>query len=638
MRIIAVLFLAISLAPFAKAEEPYFPSDAVVDVTKSPYNAVPDDGADDTDALQKAITDNAGTGRFIFLPAGTYNINRTLKAIDKTGKWRAQLTLQGAGRDKTLIRLSDKATGFGDPSAPMAVLMTGSHQQEGDGPGGGGNKAFRNNIFDLTIHTGNGNPGAQGVEWAVSNHGTIGRVSIIGDGVAGISLRRKIPGPGLIKDVRIFGFQTGIDIGDVQYGVTIERLDLSGQTVCGLRISENLLHVRNLISRNRVPAALITGSRGVLTMVDSKLIGLAPDKPAIQCNGNILLRNVFIEGYRKPEMTVRGTDMPASSKDTIAFPAFPGNTSGAALIPVEETPSYVNSNPDDWQVVGEREPDEKDDTAAIQRAIDAGKSTIYFRNERIYFISNTVIIRGKVKQIFGFGAEINLGGAKEEFSNIDNPRPLFQIDKTDGKKPLFLDHMFFNAQYPGELLLLNNSPKPLVIRHCGGWVGNGGHARSYRNTRMANGKVFIEDTFLPGWEFRNQSVWARQFNPENWEGDGSEAQVTNDVGRLWILGFKTEGPAPFIATTNKAKTELLGAYNYISATKMNPLPQAIPYIVKNSEAFLSFTSENFRDSDYSIYIRASMDGKAKDLSGADLAPRSGQQGDRSFTVCGWINH
>jgi hypothetical protein len=161
----------------------------------------------------------------------------------------------------------------------------------------------------------------------------------------------------------------------------------------------------------------------------------------------------------------------------------------------------------------------------------------------------------------------------------------------------------------------------VVIRHCGGWVGLDGSRRSYQNTPRATGRVFVEDVFLPGWEFTNQRVWARQFNPENYDSDGSTSQVTNRGGNLWILGFKTEGAAPFITTTDGGVTELLGAYNYISAAQPDPVPaDAIPYMVENSRAALTFTAENFRDTDYPVYIRR------------DLPPRNGRPGDRSFSV------
>ncbi len=98
-------------------------------------------------------------------------------------------------------------------------------------------------------------------------------------------------------------------------------------------------------------------------------------------------------------------------------------------------------------------------------------------------------------------------------------------------------------------------------------------------------------------------MWARQFNPENWSGDGSEAQVTNTGGDLWILGFKTEGAAPFITTRSGGRTELLGGYNYSSATKAAAVPQTpSPTSPRTPPWPLTFLAENFRDNEYRAYI------------------------------------
>lgn len=59
--------------------------------------------------------------------------------------------------------------------------------------------------------------------------------------------------------------------------------------------------------------------------------------------------------------------------------------------------------------------DGEDDTAAIQRAMDAGKPTVYFPIGRTYFVSDTIIVRGAVRQILGLGAEISLGAAGQPF-------------------------------------------------------------------------------------------------------------------------------------------------------------------------------------------------------------------------------
>jgi len=639
---LCLLFLSADVTA-GHAQDKRFPPDAVVNVTLPPYNVRPEQGVDNTAAIQQAITDNVGTGRILYFPAGTYVISDTLVAKSKDGRWKAMLTFQGENRNKSIFKLADKSYNFNDKLSQKAMLTTGSIEENDDNPNGGGNKAFRNNIFDLTFDTGTGNPGAVGIEYAVSNQGAIENVEVRssdGEGVAGISLKRKIPGPGLIKNVNITGFDFGIDIGDMEYGITLEGVTLQGQKVAGIRDSENVLHVRRLQSQNKVPAILVTKPNGFLLMVESTLAGGALDQYAVDCHRNLFLRDVMIHGYREVPVRCNGVDVKAPhfpkydlTTQPVALGTAPSlSEQSRGLLPVSETPTYWNDNLTDWVAVGPSLKEEQDDTAAIQRAVDSGKSTVYFPNNRSYFISDTVVIRGAVRQVLGMGSEISLGAAKIPFSDRQHPRPLFRIDPTAGKF-VFLENMFFNAQYPGEVLFENNSPATVTIKHCMGWVGAEGYRRSYCNTANATGNLFLEDVFLPGWEFTNQNVWARQFNPENPDGDGTMPQVTNNGGNLWILGFKTEGPAPFLTTTSGGTTELLGAYNYVSATNAPKVPaEAVPYGVTDSKAALTFVSDNFRDNDYRVYIRETQGTAVHEWKGSDLAPRDGSTGDRSFSV------
>lgn len=612
----------------AIASDPSYPADAVVDVTKAPWGAIPDDGRDDTEALQRAITAHVGTSRILFLPAGTYDLNGPLVSKSAEGKWVPFLHLRGQGRTRTVLRLRDRCPGFADAAAPRAVLSTCSLWQEGDKLEGGGNKAFGNYLFDLAIDTGSGNPGAIGLAYAVSNFGAIRRVDVRsgdGQGVAGISQRRSIPGPGLLSEVAIDGFAVGLDTGDVQYGMTIDGLRLRGQSLAGIRVEDNVLHIRGLESVNRGPAVLVTGRSGMVTLIDSRLEGGAADQRAIDCAGTLLLRGVTTAGYHPSAVRSRGVEVPGPS---YAGWSSGGGDAAAALLKIEDPPAFGDDDPAEWTAVGARLAGEADDTRAIQRALDATRGTVYFP-QRHYFLSDTLVVRGAVRRVFGFGAEINLGAAKEPFSERANPRPLFRLDPTT-HPVLFLEGLFLNAQFPGEVIFENNTPATVVIRHCAGWIGAEGHRRSYRNTARATGPLFVEDVFMPGWEFTGQQVWARQFNPENMDADGTAPQVLNRGGTLWILGFKTEGPAPYIATVAGGATELLGAYNYVSATDAPVVPAVgVPYLVEGgSRVALTFATDNFRDSDYPVYVR---DGK-HGLRAADLPPRNGTAGDRSLAV------
>ena len=616
--------------PAACAEAKTFPADAVMDITKAPYEARPDDGVDDTAAIQRAITDCVDTGRFIYFPAGVYDVSETLVGKNKEGLWWAMVTLQGEDRERTVLRLRDHAEGFGDAAKPKAMLMTGSITGPGDGNTGGGNKAFRNYVMDLTIDTGSGNAGAIGIEWAASNWGAIKDVTVrSGDGAghAGLSMRRNIPGPGYVKRVSIEGFDYGIDVGEMQYGFTLEHVQVRHQRKAGVRLDRNLLQVRRLTSDNAVPAVVTTHPESVLTLVESEFRGTADGVNALEAGGNLLLADLKLKPAAA--ITVRGKTEPARARHE--------GVEAKLSLPVEDAPDFWNEDLNEWAAVGARKEGEADDTAAIQRAMEAGKATVYFPIGRTYFVSDTIFVRGAVRQVLGMGAEISLGAAEKPFNDTETPRPLFRIEETR-HADVFFEHMFFNAQYRGAVIFENDSPKTVIIRHSGGWIGTGKYRRSYRNTARATGWVFVEDVFMPGWNFRNQTVWARQFNPENQEGDGIEPQVRNSGGALWILGFKTEGQAPFIVTERGGATEMLGAYNYISATFTPEVPAAaVPYIVTNSRVFLSFTTENFRDNDYRVYVRTKQGEDVRSWKREQMPPRNGVPGYRSFYVPAFVS-
>ena len=142
-----------------------FPTDANL-VVVTDHGAVPDDGEDDTAAIQKSIEAalSVWPKKFVYLPTGTYEVSDTLmsrvmgkKDHPKGSGWISHMVLIGESREGTVIRLRDTAEGFGDPAEPRAVIMTGS-EADGRNPTGGGNRAFAHRITNLTVDTGAGEP------------------------------------------------------------------------------------------------------------------------------------------------------------------------------------------------------------------------------------------------------------------------------------------------------------------------------------------------------------------------------------------------------------------------------------------------------------------------------------------------
>ncbi len=245
--------------------------------------------SDDTAAIEAALADgrtNAsaeynGVPKGLYFPPGTYLVRKTLS-------WNGCcVTLQGAGPHASVIRLAPSSEGYGSAASAKPVLLTPA-----------GISSFRQNIWDLGFSIGAGNPGAVAIDYVSNNNGSIHDVSIVsedGHGIAGISLTRHYPGPLMIKNVLIHGFQTGITTAAYEYGATIESLTLEDQTVAGINDLQQTITVRGLKSTNSVPA--IINNYGFAIVLGAKLTGGSGATQAIQSNGNLYLREVSSAGY-----------------------------------------------------------------------------------------------------------------------------------------------------------------------------------------------------------------------------------------------------------------------------------------------------------------------------------------------------
>jgi hypothetical protein len=179
-----------------------FPADSGIINVKN-YGVKGDGITDDTQAILRAIRENlvGNPGPIIYFPSGTYLVSDRLDWRDKDGKWQAFMTFQGQNRNNTIIKLKDKAPGYTDSGNPKAVIFTAAFFWESATAGGKdwtnlgeGGTAFRNFIFDLTVDTGSGNPGAIGIDYLVNNVGSIRNVTIRsgdGQGYAGLDMTRK---------------------------------------------------------------------------------------------------------------------------------------------------------------------------------------------------------------------------------------------------------------------------------------------------------------------------------------------------------------------------------------------------------------------------------------------------------------
>jgi hypothetical protein len=210
---------------------------------------------------------------------------------------------------------------------------------------------------------------------------------------------------------------------------------------------------------------------------------------------------------------------------------------------------------------------------AIQAAIDAGKTTVYFPSttHAPYPSSQDIHVRGAVRNIIGMYA--SLGNGKLVF------------DTEDPDATIYVEQMRADAGYE------HTSPATVVMRRC-----MGGTIRTY----PASGDLFVDDWCCGNLHVEGSSVWLRSFNEES-----HNVKIRNDGGTVWMLGLKTEQYNTVGHFTNGAATEILGCLIYPAQGQGD-----VMYINDNS-AFAAFHREMGA---YNTIVREIHDGATQEAN------------------------
>ncbi|WP_237743516.1 glycoside hydrolase family 55 protein [Pleurocapsa sp. PCC 7319] len=555
------------------------------------YGAKGDGKIDDTEAILQAVQQNLMQHRTLFFPTGTYIVSDVLEWKRENGTFGAFLTWQGEGMGHTIIQLKDHSDLFQDPNSPQSIIRTGSiGTKDGQGP-----RAHNNYIFDMTFDIGKDNPGAIGVDFNASNTGAVENVEIVsqdGQGAVGLELTREV-GPCLIKNVTIKGFDKGIRVASALYGITFENIHLEKQNQVGILNDSNVIAVRKLTSLNSVPALINKGLwPGPNVLIDSELRGGSPQQVAIENSVHLLVRNVNVEGYKAA--IKNGDDLIMGSRVEEFISSEPlslfDSDQTTLNLAVIETPKFSDPNLNNWANVKDygANPDDKlDDSLAIQKAIDSGKTTVYFPNGR-YTLDKPAIVRGNVRRLIGFNSPIS---SSKGFLRFENQ-----------KHPVIVER--FNCFGNNKCQLENATSQPVVLRHSTG---------ALFSTTSATGTWFIENVVTPRFHIgKNQKLYARQLNCES---PPPEPLLKNDGGQVWLFGYKTEFGNTVAATLNSGKTEILGGLFYPSQGVKDP---KIPVLINRDSSVTAVYREIAFGSTYTIQIIENRKEKTKTLNRQSL--------------------
>lgn len=589
------LRLLLALLPFsaaAYAQPVEFPADAGA-LNVRDFGAKGDGVTDDTAAINAALAaSGSDTGpafwqdKIVYIPAGTYRISAPLEKRYADGRYASGAILIGQSRDHTIIRLQDRAPGYGDPEQPRAIIFTAAKLLDSSGATGGGkdyirkgegNDAFMNFVENMTIDAGKGNPGAIGIDYLANNLGAVRNVRITAatdSGATGLALTRKWPGPALLKDIVIEGFDTGIDVAHTEYGITLEHIALTQQRRMGMRNNGNVLAVHDLTITG-APLPLVNAApEGLITLTQGQFSHTAGGE-AIHNEGYLNLRNLTASGYRTPP-----------EADGVYDPH--ARLSASALswsLPIKEPPVQPYEPTARW--VGVAASPEGDATEAIRQAFASGAATIYFPHG-VYTVSGNIDVPSSVKHIVGMTSTIRATAQRPD--DFQREEGLFRL--RNNASPLVIEKLAFDNSYQGNQVAVEAlGRQPLVLRD----VVGAGVTTLLRPAQ--GGEAYLENTCCGTISVSGkQGVWARQLDTE-----GPGIRISNSGAPLWILGLKTEQNCTVIDNSDGARTEVLGGLIYITGTHADP---AIPAF-RNRKALLalSYAEESFNaNSTYATHL------------------------------------
>lgn len=561
------------------------PGAGIVDVRE--YGAVPDDGKDDTDAIQKALSAFPHGHRIIYLPNGVFTIAKRLdwpRGVND-GQFMKYTTLQGESTDGAILELPDGAPGFDNPEAPQAMIFTGGQPAQ----------RFGNEVRNLTIRTGKNNPGAIGLQFNASNYGCVRNVKIeSGDGKGVIGLDMSFTGeigPLLVKNLKVVGFDYGIKTQENEASQTLDTITLEGQNKCGLYNRNQSVVVRNLTTVGATTAVSNDDHSGMVVVVDGDFTYTGSGAPpaAVQHSPRAAatyLRNVKTHGFARAVEVIGEPGKGVKTADVTEWYSSPvkslfnSPTTALKLTPKDTPVAPVTTHFSDWadpRTFGAIPGDEQDDTDAIQKAIDSGKGTVWFPTGDMgkgeFTVNGTLHVRGNVAHLIGFSGRLRGKGT---------------VRFEDGDAPVVIAERIAFGFF-SEIRVEVDTKRTVAFVDC--TIDNG-------LFHTGPGELFIENVVTWG-VFKGGPVYARQINPEV-----PGTHLLFDGAKAWIHGMKVEVKGTILEARNNATVELIGLFVYAS----HRLDESPMFIVTDSRLSSTFREKSNFPKPYPIVLQETRKG------------------------------
>ncbi|MFS2138769.1 glycosyl hydrolase family 28-related protein [Duganella sp. Dugasp56] len=446
---------------------------AVQAASISAYQTMPDDPravkvqakgdgvADDTDAIQQAVTSaaNKGEGGVVFLPSGRYRISRSILVP-------LSVRLYGVGPTRPVFVLGARTPGFQKGVGNMIVFTGGDQYTVGKVPvpvasavpfsdkvRDANSSTFYSALSNVDFEIGDGNPAAAAVRLRTAQHSYLSHIDFhIGSGLAGIY---QVGNESF--DLKFYGGRYGIlsEKTSPAWQYTLMDSTFEGQRDAAIREHEAGLTLINTSIRNTpVGIEIDRGYGDWLWGKDVRFENVSKAAVVISNEGNVytqvgfdhaVARNtpVFAR-FRDSGKTIAGTGSTYAVREFsygLVLPGLGSTGQFATIIKMEPLkalpaaprqvmrtlpPSTEWVNVHSFGAVGDGV---ADDTAAIQKAIDSKRVVylplgFYVVNDTIRMKPDTVLIGlhpGLTQLVLPNGSPL--------YAGVDGPKALLESAK-----------------------------------------------------------------------------------------------------------------------------------------------------------------------------------------------------------------
>ena len=495
-----------------------------VDVTAAPFGADPSGRKDATDAIRRAIVTARNAQMVCYFPPGTYTVSDTLACVQDlyhrtngavTGGRLHPCVLMGSrvGVRPTLV-LAPQSPGYGDPKKPKYVVHFWARAcQEGKPTDPQPNISMNQLFVGIDIRIGEGNPGAVAIRHRAAQGSSVQDCRI--DATHGLTgLEGGAGSGGGHHGITVIGGRVGLDLRDTQPAPTVSGVTLIGQTeaaiVCASRQALSAVGLR-IESDAPGPVIRCDGPRwgphnGQLCLVDSTVACTHPEATVIRSSRSVYLDTVYVrgaatvfagtdgarlagrrDGWLCATAFAHGMDPPAWKTLQYRAPVYvDGRRSAedvvqvgpsdappehlvarhawATALPYAGGPGVANVKDPPYEARGDGR---HDDTAAIQRAIDAGGAV--FLAKGYYRVSRSIRL-GPRTQLIGVAPHLSVLMVREpegDFADADAPRPILTtVDDASAATVAALVGVLAPRHVPGAFAVDWRAGRRSIVRSC----------------------------------------------------------------------------------------------------------------------------------------------------------------------------